>query len=442
MRTRYISGFAAKSALRRSKKTRSLRLVFAAAAAATVIASGAAAGASHNALDNFMNRTGGNAYVRGLEKARSGAIRETTVPAELGAALACFPDSGIVQRTDFRARLVAKGRTAYAMVRGLDFRRKGSMAGGFQSLSGDPATALERRGDGSGIVLARKAAEALEVSAGDGLFLQASDHLGRITVESLFVAAVVEDDALLEDGSAWMDLAEANRIRGYRDGECGYVAVRLADPRNEGPLLYKRLTASLKETKAALPLSPGQGSHSTAWDDFSSQTKGQSWDGRRYLFVTTEDCLVYPLRVIEAAGAAADFLIVLILALASIGATSSFSMIVRDRTRELGTLSALGATASDLFRLSVAESVFVALAGALAGCLAGEAALGALALIRLPQIGFFSVFLQRGFLRPRPDLLSPLLACAACAVSAAIGSIAPARRAARLDPAKAFAEFI
>ncbi|MGA2481085.1 MAG: FtsX-like permease family protein [Spirochaetia bacterium] len=127
------------------------------------------------------------------------------------------------------------------------------------------------------------------------------------------------------------------------------------------------------------------------------------------------------------------FLIIFLLII--IGMLNSMSMSVQERTREIGTLRAIGIRRSQLTFLFLSEAAALALVAAAIGCLLG----GAVALY-MQQVGFD--FSSTSLEMPIPFghrftgdyRLSDFLTAAAVGVATALaGSLLPTRRAARLN---------
>jgi len=108
------------------------------------------------------------------------------------------------------------------------------------------------------------------------------------------------------------------------------------------------------------------------------------------------------------------------LALASIGLYGVVANTVNQRTREIGIRTALGASGASILRLVIRESMMLAAAGIAAGFAGG---LGA---ARLLKSVLFSV--------DPADWKTIAVVVAALAVVAAVACLAPARRAAKVDP--------
>jgi hypothetical protein len=140
--------------------------------------------------------------------------------------------------------------------------------------------------------------------------------------------------------------------------------------------------------------------------------------------------------VVALATAALTLVALLMLALAALAVAQSLFATVRARAKELAVLRAVGASASDVRTLVLAEAALLGLLGGVLGAITARlSALAADALLArmLPELPFLP---ETFFAFPWwVWSLGPLVAMAA----ALAGAIAPAALAARLDPARALA---
>jgi ABC-type lipoprotein release transport system permease subunit len=127
----------------------------------------------------------------------------------------------------------------------------------------------------------------------------------------------------------------------------------------------------------------------------------------------------------------------LITGLAAVNAMQAFYASVRERTREIGVLRAVGATRGDVAAVVLAEASVTGLVGGFSGVLLAR--IVALLLDRLAQTGLPDFpFKPQSFFHFRPMHMAIGIAVALAA--ALLGAFLPARAAARLDPAKALTE--
>ena len=123
-------------------------------------------------------------------------------------------------------------------------------------------------------------------------------------------------------------------------------------------------------------------------------------------------------------------LIILVMVLLSVANTINMSLF--ERTREFGTMKAIGDRSNDIFKLIIAESFCLGLLGAFFGMLLGTVAGLAISAIGIPMppppnanLGYSALI--------RLDALSVVSAGAIGFIACVLGSITPASRASRLD---------
>jgi putative ABC transport system permease protein len=117
---------------------------------------------------------------------------------------------------------------------------------------------------------------------------------------------------------------------------------------------------------------------------------------------------------------------VIALALAAIGIYGVMAYVVRQRTREIGTRIALGATTRDIVWLVMRQGVLIAGLGAIVGGVAAAAA------ARLLQSILFGT--------PPSDPATYAAAAMVLITTTMAACYLPARRAARVDPARTLGE--
>ncbi|MFQ3547831.1 MAG: FtsX-like permease family protein, partial [Termitinemataceae bacterium] len=125
------------------------------------------------------------------------------------------------------------------------------------------------------------------------------------------------------------------------------------------------------------------------------------------------------------------FLIILV------GILNTFRIIIYERTKEIGTMRALGLQRPDVRNLFILEATFLALGGVLAGFLAGGVIMGILSLINFGTGSFVSLFLKNGHLSFVPQAAQSVQHILLVIILTILAAYLPARGAAKLEPAAA-----
>lgn len=148
-------------------------------------------------------------------------------------------------------------------------------------------------------------------------------------------------------------------------------------------------------------------------------------EGERDVTVITQDAVLATFdRILRALTLAVGGIAAISLGVAGILIMNVMLISVTQRRGEIGLLKAIGATGTEVKLIFFTEAVMLALGGALVGLAVGK--LGQLALLRLyPAIPF------------TPPLWALVAAPLTAVVTSVLFSVAPARRAALLDPVQA-----
>jgi putative ABC transport system permease protein len=151
-------------------------------------------------------------------------------------------------------------------------------------------------------------------------------------------------------------------------------------------------------------------------------------EGKRDVTVITQDAVLATFdRILRALTLAVGGLAAISLAVAGILIMNVMLISVTQRRREIGLLKALGATGAQIRLTFFTEAVLLALGGAAVGLAAGK--IGQLALGQLyPDIPF------------TPPWWALLAAPATAIATSIVFAVAPARRAAKLDPVQALSQ--
>lgn len=312
----------------------------------------------------------------------------------------------------------ATGRIAFSAQIG-DGRRSTRMLGRAIEPEGEAAvTMLEEHvvhgsyltaGEG-GVLLSEEMAGRMGAETGDPIFITALDQSGAENfTETVLAGTFALGYPAIDENIFYIDLASAQRLLGIK-GEVTHLVLELDSGPNVGGLIDPLRTRVNETSDAPLEV---------------------------YRWRTFVEVIV---SAVEADIASFSIIIAVLFLLIVIGILNSMSMAVHERTREIGTLRAIGTRQGQLTRLFLAEAVSVAIVGAAAGAL-----LAGLTGIYFGIVGFdLSALAGTGLPIPFGERFTAdfrvwdyLTGAAVGVITATAGSLIPTRRASKIEIADA-----
>jgi putative ABC transport system permease protein len=282
------------------------------------------------------------------------------------------------------------------------------------------------------LVLNEKVAKRLGVAVGETLLVQMQTVSGQQNVGEFVLAATSVDTGIFSGMSAYGHRAHVNRLINIQPDEYITLGIFL-DDMGRMEVEAQRLYLALQQRVSLFPRVSGP----QAMRELMTSMAEEQWQGTRYQLSTISDFLK-PLNQIASTLNIVGLVVVLILfVIIMVGITNTFRMIIYERTREIGTMRALGLQRDSVRGQFLLEALFLALGGALVG-LAGAFVVGlVLSLINFGTDNQFFVILREGHLsfKVLPAQLAGNVAIVA--VLTLLAALVPAGRAAKLNPADA-----
>ncbi len=153
---------------------------------------------------------------------------------------------------------------------------------------------------------------------------------------------------------------------------------------------------------------------------------------------TAEEAGRFSFSIIQANEASLAILSIFLFAAAAVGIVNSMLMSVHERTREIGTIRAMGMRRSAVIRLFLLEGMALGVAAAILGVLGGGALVLYWARVGIPMKTITLAWLAGGdVLYPRLEFVSVLRAALAIVAISTMAAIYPAYAASRLEPREA-----
>jgi ABC-type lipoprotein release transport system permease subunit len=291
---------------------------------------------------------------------------------------------------------------------------------------------LEDLGQPNTMLLFEGQAERLKVRVNDVITLSAPTDRGVNNTADVRVAAIAKNVGLLSAFSAFIQGDTLRQLYGLNAATTGAIHLYLDRP-GDAPAVAARL----REALAAAGWRVMEPDPQPYWMKLMQTVPSEDWTGQKLDVTTADDEMGQFKQFILALRVVTSLLVVILMAVVVIGILNTLAIAIRERTREIGTLRAIGMQRGKVRWLILLETALLALAGTAAGALvAVGVALGLNAAANaLPEA--VQVFLAQErltfLLLPR-SILQDVLFLAAVTVAA---SWFPARRAARLRPVTA-----
>jgi ABC-type lipoprotein release transport system permease subunit len=282
------------------------------------------------------------------------------------------------------------------------------------------------------VLLFEGQAERLKVRVNDVLTLSAPTDRGVNNTADVRVAAIARNVGLLSAFSVFINWDTLRQLYGLKKTTTGAIHLYLKDPA-KADVVAVRLRQVLKDAGWRV-MDPDPQPY---WMKLMQTVPSEDWTGQKLDITTADEEMGQFKQFIVALRAVTGLLGVILFLVVLIGILNTLAIAIRERTREIGTLRAIGMQRRKVLWLFLLETGLLGLAGAGAGALLA-AAIGAglnAARIALPESA--QVFLAQErlhFLLEPGAILRVVLVLAALTV---LASIFPARRAARLRPVTA-----
>ena len=300
--------------------------------------------------------------------------------------------------------------------------------GGQAKVFGDPKRLSEPRS----VMLFVNHAKRLEVGVGDTITLTNETFTGARNAADLTVVAIAKDVGILSNFNIFVPKQLIYDLYQVRDGSSGAIMVYLKDP-EQAPAAMDHLRGVLQ--KAGHPV--------MAYDPLPFPFKfenvaGEDWLGQKMDLTVWRDEVAFLGWILTAVNTVSLFLIGVLVVIIVVGIMNSMWISVRERTKEVGTLRAIGMTRGQVLTMFMLEALILGMLASAAGSVSGAVLATVIegAKVQIPDEGLRTLLMSDTLhLVASPSHI--LIAVAAFTIVTGLSAVWPASRAARLDPIKA-----
>jgi putative ABC transport system permease protein len=389
---------------------------------------------------NFESALGGHIYLTGEVLLDSGKLaNQIADPQVLDAVLPQFSEviAESQKRSSITGNFIFRSKSTNGILYGVHWDQEKSLVESMEILEGS----LDRIGEEGTIVLPQEAAKDLGVVLNEEILISFTTVTGQANVGEFTIVAITKDTLGLGFTAAYADIGYVNKLVGLDADEYQSYNLVLKDINQIDPI-SKEIEDAIVLQGSTLKPKPDEGdsimsSGGMAGMMFSSDENEEVWEGTRFNVGNLNDYMDMVGQIVSILNGIALGVFFIMLLITMVGLMNTFRMIMIERTREIGTMRAIGMLKKDISKLFLLEGLILALRGVVFG-IAAELVVGTIIkMIRFADGSRFAIILNQGHIAV-PVVFSNLVMITAIIVVITLLAVwSPARKAARLQPADA-----
>jgi ABC-type antimicrobial peptide transport system permease subunit len=241
---------------------------------------------------------------------------------------------------------------------GLDWATEGRMVGQLKFVAGNPLDMSDTRG----VLISDVTAARLGARVGDQIILQVDRDAGAVNTVPLWVKGIFREVSIFGFYTLYMDRSVLDQALGFEPGYSATIGVYLDDYRS-ADWAAARISRALQGKFTAAPVLNSMAEIHTLLKALSVVSYG---------------------------------ILALLSVVIAVGILNLYRVIIYERTREIGTMRAIGIQRHQVRNLILCEAVLLALCGIAAGFVLSWLGLHAVALISFKGTAGLDIFLDQG----------------------------------------------
>jgi len=271
-----------------------------------------------------------------------------------------YPVAFTQKRISINASLVFETNSMGREVDGVDWQNDHFLLDGLKLNAGK----IDDLSDPHALLLSQKQADKLGVRLGEQVFIQTQTIHGQQNFDAFLVKGIYDDGGSSVTSNAYIGLDAAAKLIDMKPGTFNLFGITLSR--------FSDIDAATDAFIAALPANLRVLDHAKnrgkSFNDLYAAFKKDKQDAGPLTVVTNvNDELAGVKGQILAVNSLALLVLVILLAVVMVGLTNTYRIIVFERSREIGTLRAMGMQRGQVQSLFVLEAVFLSLGGAVLG---------------------------------------------------------------------------
>ncbi|MCX7949731.1 MAG: FtsX-like permease family protein [Treponemataceae bacterium] len=421
-----------------------------------------------NVSANLAQFFSGHVFVEGVEKNERGKTAE--IIRDDSAILAAIKDAGldsrnITRRSAAAVTLIFEGTRTTQSVYGVNFEEEVLLQERLVFKQGSK----ENLQAPNALILSEGIAKKLKVEVGDRLLAQLKTVTGQNNVGEFVVAGIMQDMGLFSSMLAYTHRRYLNELLNIKPNEYqlfGYfvsdisrteaIAQRLQNALKQHAPVFELPQQTTERIQASPNTTTQEGAsapEATTTDTTSPQqttqpfmsryakikqlAKTETWGGTKFRVFTINDLISQIDQIVAILKSVSLGILLVLFFIIMVGLTNTFRMIMYERIREIGTMRALGIQRRGIRNLFLLEALFLSAFGTIGGWVAAFVILNILSLFSFGTDTVFSLFLKNGhisFVVPWGEMFLHYMLIALLTL---LSVYFPARKASKLEPARA-----
>ncbi|HEX3694869.1 MAG TPA: FtsX-like permease family protein [Polyangia bacterium] len=427
---------ALRSLLQHKRRTLFLGAAIGSVTALLVLLVGLSTGIRETMIDTATTLSTGHINVGGFFKVTAGQAAPVVTEYQkvLDVVQKSVPEMAFaVQRGRGWAKAVSDTGSQQMGVTGIDIRNDPKFQSVLQVLSGN----LNDLTQPGSMLIFESQAEKLNVKVGDAITLSAPTTRGTNNTIDVRVAAIAKNLGLLSTWNSFVPMETLRALYQLKSDSTGVIEIILKPSEVEH---FNEIAARLRKTLEDAGFRMMTADPRAFWMKFQSVAR-EDWTGQKLDVTTWEDEISFIMWTLKALQGLTVVLITILLGIVIIGIMNTMWIAIRERTREIGTLRAIGMQRRSVLWMFLLESLMLGLIGTVVGSLAGTAIASVLNGLKMHVPISVQLFLMSDHLHlaVHGALLSKVIA--GITVITGLAALYPSLRAARLSPVTAMSHF-
>ena len=427
---------ALRSLIQHSRRALFLGTAIGSVTALLILLNGLSTGIRETMIETATTLSSGHLNVGGFYKVTAGQAAPvvTDYQRALDVATKALPEMAFaVERGRGWAKLVSDTGSMQVGVSGIDIQHEPRFPKVLQITSGK----LDDLAEPGTILLFENQAEKLNVKVGDALTISAPTTRGSNNTLDVRVVAVARGIGLLSMWNTYVPMASLRALYQLNKTSTGVIQIMLQEryvPRI--PELAARLRVDLEKAGFRI-MTPDPRAF---WMKFQSVAR-EDWTGQKLDVTSWEDELSFMMWTLQALQGLTGILIAILVAIVIIGIMNTMWIAIRERTREIGTLRAIGMQRGGVLWMFLLESLMLGFIGTAVGAALGAAVATGLNALHIHVPISVQLFLMSDHLHLAVHPGAIVRAMLLITMITGVAALYPSLRAARLKPVTAMQHF-